>query len=79
MEVALCERFGWTWQELDEQDEARVMAAVGAANVRDALLAVERWTLAKGRGADPAPLPPATWRLWQAAQAAYKAHKDITP
>lgn len=43
IDVSLCERFGWTWQELDEQDEARVLPAVGAANVYAALGRVNAW------------------------------------
>ena len=37
LEVNLCDRFGWTFDELDTQDMTRVLPAVGAANTRDAL------------------------------------------
>ncbi len=38
----LCERFGWTFNELEEEDESRVMRAVMLMNIRDSLRRVQR-------------------------------------
>jgi len=40
-EVTLCERFGWTFTELDNEDMARVIPSVTLANIRAALGRVE--------------------------------------
>ena len=37
VELHLCERFGWTLAEIDEQDTARILPALRAENVRRAL------------------------------------------
>ena len=49
MDVGLCERFGWTFTELDEQDMARVLPAVGASNVAAALRNVNAYLDSNGR------------------------------
>ena len=49
MDVSLCERFGWTFTELDEQDMARVLPAVGASNVAAALRNVNAYLDSNGR------------------------------
>src|SRR3972149_12009361 len=36
-DLDICERFGWTLDELDRQDMARVMPAISAQNTRRAL------------------------------------------
>jgi hypothetical protein len=33
VEARLIERFGWTWDQLDEQDEGRTMRAITALNL----------------------------------------------
>ena len=38
--MQLCERFGWTLEELDEQDMARVLSGIAGEHVRRALLRV---------------------------------------
>ena len=37
IDLHLCERFGWTLEELDGQDEARILPALRAENVRRAM------------------------------------------
>lgn len=39
-DVQLCERFGWTVSELDEQDMARILPGIAGEHVRRALLRV---------------------------------------
>jgi hypothetical protein len=50
IDILLCDRFGWTLTELDEQDEARLLPAIGAANIGDALRRVLGWREAAGNG-----------------------------
>lgn len=54
--MALAERFGWTWDELMEQDMSQVLPAVAAANIHAAVQRVYQWQDAAGRGAN-VPLP----------------------
>ena len=56
MDVTLAERFGWTFAELDEQDDTRVLPAVSAANIHAALSRVAGWRNAAGNG-QKVPLP----------------------
>jgi len=56
VDVTLAERFGWTFTELDEQDDARVLPTVSAANIHAALARVLGWRNAAGNGAK-IPLP----------------------
>lgn len=71
--MSLCERFGWTWQELDEQDEAQVLPSVAAANVYAALGRVRGWmeqsAMPGSRAAKPSE---ADWKMWKSAQDAKK-------
>ena len=64
IDVILCDRFGWTLTELDEQDMSRVLPAVSAANIHAALARVVGWRNAAGNGRKM-PLPSeqdlATW------------------
>ena len=55
IDVILCDRFGWTLTELDEQDMSRVLPAVSAANIHAALARVRGWGQAAGRGQKVAP------------------------
>lgn len=73
--MALCERFGWTWAELDEQDEAQVLPSVAAANVSAALGRVKGWMEAAGAGGRIAQPSAADWKMWKAAQDARKQAK----
>lgn len=41
--MVLAERFGWTWDELDEQDMSRVIPAVAASNIHAAVRRVHHW------------------------------------
>ncbi len=52
----LAQRYGWTFSELDEQDDSRVLPAVRASNVYAALARINGWMDAAGRGAN-VPLP----------------------
>lgn len=74
--MSLCERFGWTWAELDEQDEAQVLPSVAAANVHAALGRVKGWLAAAGAGAKAAKPVEADWKMWKAAQDARKQAKE---
>lgn len=75
VDVSLCERFGWTWTELGEQDEAQVLPAVAAANVSAALGRVKAWLNAAGAGAKVGAPGEADWKMWKAAQDAWKQMK----
>lgn len=68
--MALCERFGWTWDELDEQDMTRIFPAVAAANIRDALARVRQWADLAAAGRKPPHPSDADMRIWSAAQKA---------
>lgn len=70
--MSLCERFGWTWTELDEQDDARVLPAVAAANVNAALGRVKGWLEAAGAGGKVGRPSEGDWKMWKAAQDARK-------
>jgi len=37
LDLTLCERFGWTLAELYEQDEAVLLPALAAINIREAV------------------------------------------
>ena len=49
MEIDLWERFGWTPDELDTQDESRILPAVQAANLRQRLSNVIAFLESGGR------------------------------
>jgi hypothetical protein len=72
VDVSLCERFGWTWTELDEQDMSRVLPAVGAANIGAACTRITHWLTAAGAGKKGAEPTPHDWQLWKFAQDAVK-------
>jgi hypothetical protein len=71
--VALCERFGWTWTELDEQDDSRVLPAVTAANLSAAAARIPAWLNSAGQGAKAAQPPASDWAAWKLVQDAKKA------
>ena len=73
--MSLCERFGWTWAELDEQDESRVLPSVAAANVSGAIHRVKVWLEAAGAGGKGARPAEGDWKMWKAAQDARKQVK----
>lgn len=62
--VELCERFGWTFTELDEQDMGRVLRSISAANLRTALGRVTAYVETHGR----AKAAESDFTLWQWAQ-----------
>ena len=66
--VELCERFGWTFTELDEQDMPRVLRGVAAANLRAALGRVTAYVETHGK------LKPTEgdFKLWQWAMGMMK-------
>jgi hypothetical protein len=74
VDVALCERFGWTWDELDAQDESRVLPAVSAANIAAAAGRISTWLAAAGQGSKVAQPPAADWKAWKLVQDAKKAN-----
>jgi len=47
--VDICERFGWTLDEFDRQDMARVMPALAAQNTRRALQRTNQFLESLGR------------------------------
>lgn len=49
LEVDLCEKFGWTLDELDGQDESRVLPGVRAAVLRSRLENVRAFLETQGR------------------------------
>lgn len=70
--MTLCERFGWTWSELDEQDMTRVLPAVTAANIRDSLQRVRGWADSAAAGRHPAHPSESDMRAWRISQEALK-------
>lgn len=49
MEGDLCERFHWTFTELDSQAEERVIPAVFLMNIRDSLRRINAFLESHGR------------------------------
>ena len=45
----ICERFGWTFTELDEQDEDRVNLVYSLQNVRDRVDRIKAWLSSVGK------------------------------
>lgn len=67
------ERFGWTMQELDEQDEARLLPSVAAANIYAAVARVRPALDAAAASGDLSRAPrPDDLRAWQMVQKARK-------
>lgn len=60
--MTLCERFGWTFAELDEQDEARLLPAVKLANTHAALQRAQRAINARAHP-DPGDLEIFGWAM----------------
>lgn len=54
--MALAERFGWTWDELYDQDMSQVIPAVAAANLYAAVSRVHGWMQVAAQGIK-VPLP----------------------
>lgn len=52
----LLQRYGWTFTELDEQDDTRLLPGIAAANVYAAVSRIYQWQEAAGRGTN-VPLP----------------------
>ena len=72
IDVVLAERFGWTWQELDEQDMSLVLPAVSAANIHAAVKRVHHWLDVAGAG-HQIPMPsPDDMKILAAVKAAQK-------
>lgn len=49
IEADICEKFGWTFAELDEQDQDRVYAGVVLQNIRDSIQRIKNWVDTLGR------------------------------
>jgi len=64
--VTLMERFGWTIQELDEQDMARLVPAVSVSNIASALSRVVRWMEMAGQGVKAGKPSESDLRIWGA-------------
>lgn len=66
IDAQIAERFGWTFDELDRQDEGRVMRAVSLLNTarayREVLSAIE--------GHKPDSLTPSHWNVYKQVQGA---------
>lgn len=52
----LLQRYGWTFTELDEQDDTRLLPGIVAANVYAAVSRIYQWQDAAGHGLN-VPLP----------------------
>lgn len=74
LDIRLMERFGWTMQELDDTDEARLFPALAAANISDAVRAVRAWLDAAGSGRKVEKPSAGVWKLWQTAQDAKRTN-----
>lgn len=72
IEVELCERFGWTLTELDEQDATRVLPGVYAGNIHGALKRVVRYTETQGRAAPSEN----DWKIYQFARETRAEYDD---
>lgn len=73
IDASLLERFGWTLQELDEQDESRLFPAVGAMNIADSLRRTLGWMDRAGQGDKHAPKPSKRdMQIWADVHAAAK-------
>ena len=48
-EADLCERFGWTFTQLDEEDQDRVYRAVTLSNMRGAVDRIKTWLDHQGK------------------------------
>ena len=70
--MVLAERFGWTWQELDEQDMSEVLPAVSAANIHAAVKRIHHWLAVAGAGHNIAMPGPEDLRILTEVQAAQK-------
>ena len=49
-ETDIIERFGWTFSELDNEDEDRVYTGVGLQNIRDSVNRIRGWVSGGGKG-----------------------------
>ena len=67
IEINLMERFGWTIDELDEADAARLYPAVSAANIAAALSRVVRWMEMAGQGVKAGKPSDSDMRIWSEA------------
>ena len=48
-EADICQRFGWTFTELDEQDQDRVFASFMLQNLRDSANRIKQWLEHSGK------------------------------
>ena len=66
VDVSLAERFHWTFDELDEQDDARILPAVAAANIYQAYHRYIHWVEAAAQNPNT-PFPSdEDGRIWRA-------------
>lgn len=49
-EADIAERYGWTFTELDNEDQDRVYAGYAGQNIRDAIDRIKGWLNSGGRG-----------------------------
>mgnify|MGYP001589399993 FL=1 len=49
-EADIAERYGWTFDELDEQDSDRVYEAFALQNIRDSISRIKHWVGSQGQG-----------------------------
>jgi hypothetical protein len=66
IDAQIAERFGWTFDELDQQDEGRVMRAVSLLNTTKAY----RETMGAIEGHNPEAATPSHWNVYKAVQEA---------
>ena len=62
IDVTLCERFGWTLEQLDEQDESRLMEGVKLTGIHSAMQRAQRAINAHGHP-DPQDLEIFGWAM----------------
>ena len=48
-ETDICERFGWTFQQLDNEDQDRVYAGFAMQNIRDSVSRIKDWLDRSGK------------------------------
>lgn len=48
-EADICERFGWTFDEMDNQDQDRVFASFAMQNIRDVVGRIKNWLDRSGK------------------------------
>jgi len=72
IEGRILERFGWTFDELDESDEGRTLRTVATLNLADAY----RQTMDAIASHKTDAIPVSYWNLWNSIRQAMKEEQD---